>query len=243
MKIKEINKLTQWEVFLGRDYETTIYDSVAGFCDENVTSENELSLEEVLELEVSYHTDMDAEEYDDTILCNASITYDECHDEPKTTIIHVNPDSYERALQKVINHNKISTHSNFKTYDCEWMIESIESNINNKKFRYHSKLCVIRSKQPLYDKYYPIISYADDWDTDEENEIMLASEILDELHEHVGIDLLGLTEVAKLLGWKKEKLSTYIGRGVFPEPVHRVAATPLWRRKQIEDYQKLKTKD
>jgi predicted DNA-binding transcriptional regulator AlpA len=50
------------------------------------------------------------------------------------------------------------------------------------------------------------------------------------------IDLLGVSEVSELLGWDRRKLSTYIKRGKFPTPIHRVEATPLWKRSQIEEY-------
>ena len=49
-------------------------------------------------------------------------------------------------------------------------------------------------------------------------------------------EMLGLAEVAALLGWEKEHVSTYIRRGKFPEPAQRVKATPLWTRQQIEEY-------
>lgn len=48
--------------------------------------------------------------------------------------------------------------------------------------------------------------------------------------------LSGVSEAAQILGWDKRKISTYIQRGKFPEPLQRLASGPLWTRKQIEDY-------
>jgi predicted DNA-binding transcriptional regulator AlpA len=56
------------------------------------------------------------------------------------------------------------------------------------------------------------------------------------------MELLGVAEAAELLGWDRRKISTYISRGVFPDPVQIVKATPLWTRDQIESY-KLKQKN
>ena len=47
---------------------------------------------------------------------------------------------------------------------------------------------------------------------------------------------LGVAETAELLGWDKRKVSTYLQRGVFPEPLQRLASGPIWTRKQIEEY-------
>jgi hypothetical protein len=49
-------------------------------------------------------------------------------------------------------------------------------------------------------------------------------------------DLVGVAEAAEILGWDKRKIATYISRGVFPDPVQRLASGPIWTRKQIEDY-------
>ncbi|GAB7057361.1 hypothetical protein JCM16163A_41100 [Paenibacillus sp. YK5] len=48
--------------------------------------------------------------------------------------------------------------------------------------------------------------------------------------------LAGVNEAAEILGWKKQKIVTYISRGVFPEPIQRLASGPIWTKKQIEDY-------
>jgi predicted DNA-binding transcriptional regulator AlpA len=51
-------------------------------------------------------------------------------------------------------------------------------------------------------------------------------------------DLIGLTEAAQIMGWDRRKVATYIARGAFPEPIARVAAGPLWTRRQIEEYKR-----
>lgn len=48
--------------------------------------------------------------------------------------------------------------------------------------------------------------------------------------------LVGVSEAAEILGWDKRRVSTYINRGVFPEPIQRLASGPIWTKKQIEDY-------
>jgi hypothetical protein len=49
-------------------------------------------------------------------------------------------------------------------------------------------------------------------------------------------DLIGSTEVAKILGWDRRKVSVYHGRGVLPAPVRELASGPVWRRQDIERY-------
>lgn len=49
-------------------------------------------------------------------------------------------------------------------------------------------------------------------------------------------DYIGLAEAAEILGWDKRKVSTYIKRGKFPEPVVRLKSGPIWERRQIEEY-------
>lgn len=48
--------------------------------------------------------------------------------------------------------------------------------------------------------------------------------------------LVGAAEAARILGWDRRKVSTYHGRGLLPKPVADLAATPVWRRQDIEDY-------
>lgn len=40
--------------------------------------------------------------------------------------------------------------------------------------------------------------------------------------------VIGLSEVATLLGWSKQQVSVYISRDSFPEPAIRLASGPLW---------------
>lgn len=48
--------------------------------------------------------------------------------------------------------------------------------------------------------------------------------------------LAGVAEAAEILGWDKRKVATYIKRGVFPDPIARLSATPIWTVEQIEKY-------
>jgi hypothetical protein len=48
--------------------------------------------------------------------------------------------------------------------------------------------------------------------------------------------LVGVTEAAAILGWDRRKVSTYIKRGVFPEPLQRLAGGPVWQQETIEQY-------
>lgn len=48
--------------------------------------------------------------------------------------------------------------------------------------------------------------------------------------------LVGLAEAADMLEWSKQRIVTYLARGVFPEPIRRLASGPIWTHKQIEDY-------
>ncbi|MEK4427607.1 hypothetical protein [Solibacillus sp. FSL K6-1523] len=57
--------------------------------------------------------------------------------------------------------------------------------------------------------------------------------------ENVGMTippLVGLAEAADILGWDKRKVSTYIKRGSFPNPLKKLASGPIWTYKQIDDY-------
>jgi predicted DNA-binding transcriptional regulator AlpA len=46
--------------------------------------------------------------------------------------------------------------------------------------------------------------------------------------------LVGLAEVAELLEVTKRTASAYTVRDDFPPPVQRLAATPVWRRDEVE---------
>lgn len=45
--------------------------------------------------------------------------------------------------------------------------------------------------------------------------------------------LVGLAEVAELLGVTKRTATNYSSRTDFPEPMQRLAATPVWRRHAV----------
>ena len=45
--------------------------------------------------------------------------------------------------------------------------------------------------------------------------------------------LVGLAEVARLLGVTKRTATDYTKRDDFPAPVQRLAATPIWKRAEV----------
>jgi predicted DNA-binding transcriptional regulator AlpA len=51
-------------------------------------------------------------------------------------------------------------------------------------------------------------------------------------------ELAGLAEVAELLGIAKRTASKYVRRPDFPKPVDRLAAGPVWRRRDVERWAK-----
>jgi hypothetical protein len=58
-------------------------------------------------------------------------------------------------------------------------------------------------------------------------------------------ELVGVTEVAKLLQWRnkqgkpdKAKVSEYLKRKKLPEPIQRLASGPIWRKSDMEEYKK-----
>jgi hypothetical protein len=50
--------------------------------------------------------------------------------------------------------------------------------------------------------------------------------------------LLGVTDVARELGWTKGKVSEYRRRGILPEPVTRIGGRPVWTEEQILKWKK-----
>jgi predicted DNA-binding transcriptional regulator AlpA len=50
--------------------------------------------------------------------------------------------------------------------------------------------------------------------------------------------LLGLAEVGETLGMSRRHAARTVTRDDFPEPVHRVRATPLWERRDVERWGK-----
>lgn len=48
--------------------------------------------------------------------------------------------------------------------------------------------------------------------------------------------LVGVTEAARLLGWDRRRVATYVERGSFPEPVAHLASGRIWRREDVEAF-------
>jgi adenosyl cobinamide kinase/adenosyl cobinamide phosphate guanylyltransferase len=59
-----------------------------------------------------------------------------------------------------------------------------------------------------------------------------------EVQKEQKLNLAGLSEAAAILGWKKQQISTYMKRDVFPEPYQRLASGPVWLKEQIVEYQR-----
>lgn len=49
-------------------------------------------------------------------------------------------------------------------------------------------------------------------------------------------ELLGVAEAAKLLGWDRRRVITYVDRGAFPDPVAHLASGRVWRRSDVEAF-------
>lgn len=49
-------------------------------------------------------------------------------------------------------------------------------------------------------------------------------------------ELLGVTDVAKELGWSKPKVSVYRDRCILLKPATSVEGRSIWTRKQIEQF-------
>lgn len=49
-------------------------------------------------------------------------------------------------------------------------------------------------------------------------------------------DLASVAEVAEICGVPKRTAFRYIQRGDFPKPIERLAAGPIWRRADIEEW-------
>lgn len=50
--------------------------------------------------------------------------------------------------------------------------------------------------------------------------------------------LYGLNELAKELGWTRQKASVYYQRGKFPKPFAFAGKRAFWKREQIEELKK-----
>lgn len=48
--------------------------------------------------------------------------------------------------------------------------------------------------------------------------------------------LVGVAEAARILGWDKRRVATYIQRGSFPEPVESLAGGRVWAVDDIVDF-------
>lgn len=46
--------------------------------------------------------------------------------------------------------------------------------------------------------------------------------------------LVGVREIADRLGWDPRRVSTYVARGVMPEPIARLAMGQVWRWEDVE---------
>lgn len=49
-------------------------------------------------------------------------------------------------------------------------------------------------------------------------------------------ELLGVAEAARLLGWDRRRVITYVDRGAFPDPVAHLASGRVWRRADVEAF-------
>jgi len=49
-------------------------------------------------------------------------------------------------------------------------------------------------------------------------------------------DLVGVAEASEILGWDRRRVSTYVRRGAFPEPIASLASGRVWRREDVESF-------
>ena len=49
-------------------------------------------------------------------------------------------------------------------------------------------------------------------------------------------DLVGVTEAARILGWDRRRVVTYLDRGAFPAPIASLASGRVWRRDDVEAF-------
>lgn len=54
--------------------------------------------------------------------------------------------------------------------------------------------------------------------------------------QFVNLNLMGLSDIAKELGWSYKKVAVYMGRDKFPEPIGKVGGRPVWLGEQMEPY-------
>ncbi len=55
-------------------------------------------------------------------------------------------------------------------------------------------------------------------------------------------DLVGVTEAARILGWDRRRVVTYVRRGAFPEPLASLAGGRIWRRDDVEAFARDRTR-
>lgn len=48
--------------------------------------------------------------------------------------------------------------------------------------------------------------------------------------------LAGVAEAARIMGWDKRRVITYLNRGSFPQPVAALASGRVWRREDLEAF-------
>ena len=48
--------------------------------------------------------------------------------------------------------------------------------------------------------------------------------------------LAGVAEAARVMGWDKRRVITYLDRGSFPQPIQSLASGRVWRRADVEAF-------
>ncbi len=48
--------------------------------------------------------------------------------------------------------------------------------------------------------------------------------------------LVGVTEAARIMGWDRRRVITYVDRGAFPQPLAALASGRVWRRDDVEAF-------
>ena len=49
-------------------------------------------------------------------------------------------------------------------------------------------------------------------------------------------DLVGVSEAARILGWDRRRVATYVSRGAFPAALASLASGRVWRRDDVEAF-------
>lgn len=50
------------------------------------------------------------------------------------------------------------------------------------------------------------------------------------------LKLLGVSDIARQLGWTNSKVVTYVNRGKLPQPVGEVGGRPVWLEVELKPY-------